>query len=303
MKKINLLLIVLFFTTINIFAQSEKIYVSDLKSFLEAIKSDVEIIVTKNIYFDQELLKYLGKSSYYEIDTSDNSFLTEIKNSIQYGLIIKNVNNLTIRNQDTINQKNIVKLLTVYDYRNVIEFKNCNYINLNNLYFGHSVKNTQFCVGDVLVLTECQNVNIRNCNLFGSGATGISSNLSKYINCYNTIIHDCSYSAIWLDGTRDFSLNNCIIKDNKTVAYLFYLGSSTDIYFNNCEIYDNSESNLEGNSYLFDACNSNTIIVENCIIKNNSVPYITQNNEIIKFINSPLTNNPPNKGDYFDNCN
>ena len=296
---------VLILIQINTFAQSEKIVVNDLEGFLNAIKSNVIIEITRDLYFDQELSNYVGAGDYYEIDTIDNEFLFRVNNIREYGIIIKNVDNLTIIGKTTQH----TKLISDYKSRDVLTFIKCTNITISNIEAGHKLETE--CDGDVFVFNNSSDISLIDCKLFGSGAIGLELYNVKYISCNNIEIYDCSLHIMSITNTKDLTFTNCKFYDNKKIRSLFEFSNSSIINFNNCTIENNSvhETWNKGNGYLFQVNeNCHNIKLKNCIIKDNIVNHISIQKDNIELINSPLTNNkikiekycPPSKNDYLD---
>lgn len=82
---------------------------------------------------------------------------------------IKNVKNLAI--VGPYSSRFAVNIMTNPRYADVLGFENCKNLYIANMSVGHT--DTGNCVGSVVMLNNCENVVIDNCDLYGCGVESI----------------------------------------------------------------------------------------------------------------------------------
>ena len=236
---------------------------------LSKMTNEVETVY---IYTAQELIDSIGnnkrlilKSNYYnlsDVKSSNNPFVE--KSEYSDGFIIKGVVNLTIIGNAEIAIDDI--------YADVLDFKKCAYITLDGLTVGHTFSYEQYeCEGSVISLDVCQAVTIKNCNLYGCGAVGVSAYKTKTLTVTKSNIYDCSYSGIWFINTESI-VEQCNFYDSNYFCG-FCRADNSKITLSNCYIY-----NTIGD-YLIDTFDSfdepSVITVDNCSFESNTFSSLT----------------------------
>ena len=125
-------------------------------------------------------------------------------------------------------------LMAIPRYADVLHFEHCKNLVIKNLTLGH--EETGDCVGDVLVVNECENVVVEGCHLFGCGVNGIYAHASSKLNVKNTDIYGCSDRGIDMYGTDNVSFDRCEIFNNGCGMYIDPY--CTNISFNHCKLQD-----------------------------------------------------------------
>jgi len=160
---------------------------ANVKEFLEAIGNNTKIVLTSDYY------------NLSEVTDANNDHLEKqvlYLDSPNDGYIIKNIVNLTIEGN--------AKIVIDDIWSDVLNFRNCGNITLSGLTVGHTDSLEEYrCEGAVTNFTNCINVNIDMCNLFGCGAFGIYATGVKNLKVTNSKIYDCSYTGIWLTGNSN----------------------------------------------------------------------------------------------------
>jgi hypothetical protein len=120
----------------------------------------------------------------------------------------------------------------------VWHMENCKFITLNNLNFYHVVPTDSYCEGEVLIMNNCTQVHLNNCQFNGSGMIGIrAENISNLI-IDNSKIFNNSMSALRMDNIRKGIIKNTeIYRNNARLEILFF--ESSDVTFENCILRDN----------------------------------------------------------------
>ena len=126
-------------------------------------------------------------------------------------------------------------LITKPRYSDVLRFESCKNITIKNLTLGH--EETGDCIGDVLVLNDCNNVTVEKCNLFGCGCIGVHTNRSKNISLTNTDIYGCSQEGVEALGTKNMHFSQCGIFNNGCGIWIDE--ECNNISFTDCNLHDN----------------------------------------------------------------
>ena len=71
-------------------------------------------------------------------------------------------------------------------------------------------------MGGVVGLYGCEGISINNCDLFGCGTYGIEATLTSGLVMKNSIIRDCSYGIMLLNGLTDSRFEFCDFMRNQS---------------------------------------------------------------------------------------
>lgn len=236
MKKLSLLLM----AAISIMAAScgstdkiEVITVNNADELIKALGNDRTIILnnTEGIYWLTEAIDNAIETSSLLDGWNHMEGKSDIMANRAFDgneLCFYNIKNLTIRGADDGER---TKIYVSPRYADVFSFEGCTDITLENLELGHYPEEGS-CTGAVLGFSNCDRININNCDLFGCGITGIEAVISKNFKVTNSTIRDCSYSNIWLTECQNFRFYNCdIISENYLTCY-----DCKDISFEKCKV-------------------------------------------------------------------
>ena len=183
--------------------------------------------------------------------------------------------------------KNGSEIVTASGASPVIELISCRNIQLTGLSIGHVLPEENSCFAEVLDVSNCLNVNLLQCDLYGCGFYGFIADKSA-MTMRRCVIRDCASTIgfIW-SSTVDFI--NCTIKDNGYISdveesiyhadYAFsilnYLpsGMTTALSFTDCMISGNMhdefllDNHLElGDNRRYD---EEFVILANCVFIDN----------------------------------
>ena len=142
-----------------------------------------------------------------------------------------NVNNLTIRGTGD------CFIVVEPRYANVLNFYNCTNIMIENLTIGHTDEG--YCEGGVLFFENCENVNVKSCDLYGCGTYGLETHSVSGLIFDDTTIRDCSYGIMELHGTKYATFNNCKFIRCREFALVNVDGGCEDVRFDSCRWSDN----------------------------------------------------------------
>ncbi len=222
--------------TVNVSSDSE---------FLNAISPNTEIVIKEGYY---NLSDYVEKQS----QNFTHKFVRFDECFDGAEIFIKDVSFIKISG----NTKKFsdTELVVTPRYATVLNFENCNSIEISNLTIGHV--DAGECSGDVLDFSNCSDVTIDNTDIFGCGVYGIRAK-DKTGNVYvsNSTIRDCS------DGPMDisdvcgvFEFTNCTLTGSDGFGY-FERGENGSLAFRNCTF-----GYWETSHFMF----LEDIITENC---------------------------------------
>lgn len=227
-------------------AQSDvKVYrVADEESFIKALHSNSRIYIAKNtdIMLSDILEKEgdgrifamspLRAGEYLTLDSSPGIFRSEVFDGIE--LILNGLENITIEGEG----ESRSRILVSPRYANVLNFKDCANIKLVNLEIGHTEEG--YCEGGVLNLISCDNIEVKNCELFGCGTIGVLAENSRNFRCISSVICHCTYGIICLlPGNKNFLFQDCHMHHNEEFDLIELREGNKGIVFDRCRIEQN----------------------------------------------------------------
>ena len=243
------------------YAGGGTVHVETVDEFLSAIAPNTVIELAEGVY-DLSTASDYGKntkSSYY----SWNLEGVDDGNDVDAELIIHSVKDLTIRGAGV----DKTTIVAVPRYANVIEFSGCEKISISNLTAGHT-NGSDYCTGGVLLMENCNDVNVDTCGLYGCGTIGVTGIACEKLNVTNCDIYECSVGAIRAYGCEDFLVADCDIHDigvkGEYDGYILFdvlYGKGATVY--NCKIHDNKAEGL-----LYNAETENVVFLSNEVTKN-----------------------------------
>lgn len=221
---------------------NKTVKVNNEKEFFDALDNNTIIIIeceTLNFTLDN-LVENLGIKEEDEDDWRTHKHPTEreLKSYyFSYGLILYGYKNLTIRSAEHTN------IISNNDSDNILSFKNCEGIVLENLSIFHT---SEVCSGSVLSILLSSNININNCSLNGSGAIGTTLIGANNVNFQDVEIYNNNEHAIYSINSFSITFEECDIFDNHEwgeCQSLIYSDLS-HLTFKNCEIHNNQSKKL-----------------------------------------------------------
>ncbi len=112
---------------------------------------------------------------------------------------------------------------------------------LYGLVLGHDIPPMDECSMGVLSFFGCENVSVVGCDIYGCGLVGIEA--SSDVTITDSVIRECSYSAVQTYSDCTVHFVNSIIQDNDG-PYLFVSAEGSKFLFDDCTIQGN-HSNAE----------------------------------------------------------
>ena len=210
-----------------------QIHVSTVDELIAAIGPDKEIILDAKMY-DLSTATGYGTSRgeyYYWEDIFDGP-----------GLVIQNVNNMTIRSDDGDVNKHTIAAIP--RYADVLAFKSCSNITVSGFTAGHT-KEQGSCAGGVLEFRDSDFITVDNCGLFGCGILGIQTEGCSNVTVQNCEIYECSNGGIDMRDTIQVSLENNTFRD---------IGGSNIMSFHSCK-----DVQIDGDAVIGDNFSSYSI--------------------------------------------
>lgn len=253
------------FKSLNSPEQEQIIEVSNEYEFLSSLGSNRTIVIKENTHLNFSNLlnmpNILRDCNIGFADYVDNSFFyypnTILSEEVFDGrqLTMIGINNLKIVGEYP------SSIVVDPRYAVTLNFLKCENITIQNLTVGHT--ETGNCIGSVISLRNCKDVNILNCDLFGCGTWGIEAYNVTNLIMDSSIIRDCSHGIMVLNSVNsakffhsDFYRNNgAVVADYSTRGIHFdncrftQNGSHLfielyDLALSNCDIHYSSEFNL-----------------------------------------------------------
>lgn len=260
MKSIKLIIISLF---ISLCAFSETIQVNNALELLNAIKSNCTIILAEGEYNISEIIADVDNPNIDFIDNFDGP-----------GPLVQNVTNLTLSG------KGKATLVIEPRYSWVVNFFNCDNVNIEGLTFGHT--NSGYCQGGVLGFESCTNINIEKCSLYGCGTVGIMTRDCSNLAVKSCDIYECSYGLLYLYDSENISFEKT--KFRKTGEFdLIEISGCKNVSFTKCIFSENFNDNFMPNFFAIyyniysgeSVENSGIIKIHKCKFSDNKVSQFT----------------------------
>lgn len=267
-------------TTLPTATEPAELVVSDIDGLLAAIAPDARIVLEAGTY-------NLSAASDYG-RTTESPYYSWTETYDGYELKLRGVENLVIRGSGR--ETTIVSAEA--SYANVLTMQNCTGVVLENMTMGHTEQPGD-CMGGVLMLQGCMDIQMRELGLYGCGVNGLQVEVCSNIAIRDSDIYDCSSSGVISDQTDGLTVESCRLYNLGNKEYgghtVFQLAQSTNVEILNCEIRDNMVhkmlngypgdsvtfrgNRVVGNRFrevVFDMTGSSMLLEEN-VFENNSI--------------------------------
>lgn len=241
--------IVSIITTAHAGNKSQTFKVKTAEEFIRALGPDRTIIITTdkplNITDALERLIERGEiaegSTYY--NAADEPAAT---GTVTYGANTDG-NALQVRSCDGLHiraKKGTATLLATPRYVNVLEFINCNFVEIDHIVMGHTVGG--YCDKGVVEFDGCSQVTINDCDFFGCGTEGFVFEFCNRVTVNRSCVHDCTYYTMHIRGCNQVRFNDCTFSDNREFEQIC-VARSSDVTFTGCRF-----DNLQGPLFALD---------------------------------------------------
>jgi len=125
-------------------------------------------------------------------------------------LVLSGIVGLTIRGIG----KKRSRIITPSSYATVLTLNNCDRITLENLAFGHWPE-PGWCAGRVMRIFRTREVQMTNCDLFGSGTIGIDIERSTGVGVRRSTLRDCSDWLVRAFYSKKLTFDRMQFRENK----------------------------------------------------------------------------------------
>lgn len=178
-----------------------EIHVSTVDELIAAIGPNRDIVLDAEMYD-------FSTATGYGSTKGDYFFWEDVYDGP--GLVICNVDNMTIRSNDG----NVTghTISATPRYADVLAFSACSNITLSGFTAGHT-KEPGSCAGGVIEFRDCDNMTVDNCGLYGCGILGVYAEYSSNIQVINSDIYECSQGGIQMHNTDNIAVYNNTFRD------------------------------------------------------------------------------------------
>lgn len=181
--------------------EQKTVLVNTVDELLAAIGPNTMIILNAENYTLSEATGY-GEAStdyYYWQENYDGP-----------GLVIRNVDNLTICSTDANVKAHVISADPRYAH--VLTFSQCSNITVQGFTAGHT-QEPGYCVGGVLCFRDSDMVTVDHCSLYGCGTLGVEADYSGNVTVSNCEIYECSYGGIRMWSVDGIELTGNTFRD------------------------------------------------------------------------------------------
>lgn len=123
-------------------------------------------------------------------------------------------------------------LLAEPRYAWLANFEDCHQVALRRMTLGHV--EAGYCMGGVIRFSNCTNVTIDCCDLFGCGTYGIELISCRNVEIVESTIRDCSYGGVILRDVSGIVFRNCKFIGNDGFDLIQITDAFEDVTFQKC---------------------------------------------------------------------
>lgn len=209
--------------------------VKTYREFLEALDNHTEIILDmdqlnlSDPQFKKELLDFKKKDGLRQRRVS---YTSDISGEKPYALILSSYTDLTIRGEK------MVEVISTVEDDEIIAFKNCEKIRIENLNFYHQV-GVDPCSDGVSNFYGCKDVAIEHCFFNGSGIIGLNIQWSKNVQVKNSFVYNNSQHALMIHDSKQVVFEDCEFYANELQDH-FMVQTNADVTIKKSNIHHNS---------------------------------------------------------------
>lgn len=202
--------------------------VKSAKELYDAIAPGAEIVIAPGYYNLSEFIQEQWESAPDEWD--DAHPYVDLEDCYDGAeAVIKGVDNLTITGQSA--DVTETELVIEPRYADVFRFENCSNLKVSNLTLGHT--DTGECAGNVITLSACENVELRNDDLYGCGVIALECDEGTGdVSAYACTFRDCSYAPLCIySGVGTFEFYDCALINCEYGGYYDNAGRSSVAFY------------------------------------------------------------------------
>lgn len=210
-------------------ANSSVVTINSTEELLEAIAPGASISVAPGYYNMSDYIEELWMTEGDDWNARhDYVQLSDCYDGVE--IVIQNVDGLSITGgSEDVTE---VELVVNPRYADVLKFQNCENIKLSTLTLGHT--ETGECAGSVVLLSACENVELRNVDLYGCGVIALECEAGTGdVSVYDSALRDCSFGPLSIDsGTGKFDFYDCALTGSEGGGY--YGAGRAEVSFYRC---------------------------------------------------------------------
>lgn len=252
-----LFLCVFFFASAS--AEQTVIHVSTAEEFVNAIASNTTILLAE------------GEYNLSEVKRGPLSTKDKYWNRVYDGqeLIIEGVTNLTIQGVSS-----DCRIVVESRYANVLTFKSCDNIKIENITAGHTPEKGT-CSAGVFSFSSCSDIQITNSHMFGCGSIGLYFDDVKNVNVEDSSIYECTRNIMFMTDSDNITFANCTFRDTVFSDDAIGISGTINVTFDHCQFINiRSGTHSDPEDSLFYARRSLGIVVKNTSFVNNHAEYL-----------------------------
>ena len=228
----------------------EYIRVTNAKEFVRAIGSGNSILVAKNTTIN--LTPLLDNRAWWENNFNnfkwqpdvirDAPTREEISSEEVFDgrqLTISKYKQMLIRGEGN------SKIVVEPRYAFVLNFVNCEQIEIRNLTIGHTEGGN--CAGGVVGVNGGWRISVEYCDLYGCGTYGVQLENTRDFSLYHSKIRDCTYGIMTLRNVEFAKFETCDFFHNIENAFTLVESRGSNVTFYDCRFFAN-----HGDAKMFD---------------------------------------------------
>ncbi len=189
-------------------ADGNTVQVNTVDEFLAEISSGKTISLAAGTY-DLSTASDYGKNSHNPFYYWQPVFDDDRNESFE--LVITGVHNLQLTGAGMAD----VTIAAVPRYANVLHFTDCSGLKISRLTAGHTTA-PGYCAGGVLYFSNCSDIVVDACGMFGCGTVGVDAENCTNISVTHSNIYECSNYAVYAYACRNVNIDGCEIYHNGT---------------------------------------------------------------------------------------
>jgi hypothetical protein len=182
-------------------------------------------------------------------------------------LIIKDLENLSLVNAQ--GARPHVYVAPAYAFP--LMFQNCSNVTIEGLRIGHFPEEGS-CVGGVVALHGCRNVQIVDTELYGCGTVGLEIADGDVIYVDGCVIEKCNTGFARIDRTTNVSIRETIIRDNKVVDGIV-MSNADGVTISGCTFERNVSWERRSEGRLIETNGSPNVVIENSTFVENGLRF------------------------------
>jgi hypothetical protein len=182
-------------------------------------------------------------------------------------LIIKDLENLTLVNAQ--GARPHVYVAPAYAFP--LMFRNCSNVTIEGMRVGHFPQEGS-CLGGVIALHGCQNVQIVDTELYGCGTVGIEIVDGDSICVEGCVIEKCNTGFAMIDKTTNVSIRETIMRDNAVVDGIVMIDADS-VTISGCTFERNVSWDPGSEGRLIETNGSPNVVIENSSFAENGLRF------------------------------